>query len=143
MTGISVTADGQPLGVMLVCHGHIDSANLYTDGDKPSAESKTVGTWSRSEPVTGFTTWPLGVGGEGWSLDKPLRSLDPDRTYTLYGATRDNSWSAAHISFTAEDLAALAPGQLRYLAGDRDGADPDGYLTASIEDFRANACSDD
>ncbi|QJT06678.1 hypothetical protein G9272_06260 [Streptomyces asoensis] len=140
-TGITVTEEGQPVGVLMVCHHHIDSAVLYTgDGD----ESEGVGNWSRAEPATGFVTWSLRTGGGGWSVDRqPPATLERQRTYVLYGATEDSSWSTTDVSFTLAHLAALTPGRVRYFAGEVPGADDDGYLTASIEDFRADACEDD
>ncbi|WP_405631560.1 hypothetical protein OG933_38150 [Streptomyces sp. NBC_00016] len=141
-TGITVTEEGQPVGVLMVCHHHIDSAVLYT-GDGGDA-SEDVGSWSRAEPATGFVTWPLRTGGGGWSVDRqPPATLERQRTYILYGATEDNSWSTTDVSFTLAHLAALAPGRVRYFAGEVPGADDDGYVTASIEDFRADACEDD
>lgn len=70
-------------------------------------------------------------------------TLERQRTYVLYGATEDNSWSTTDVSFTLAHLAALTPGRVRYFGGEVPGADDDGYLTASIEDFRADACEDD
>lgn len=140
-TGITVTEDGQPVGVLMVCHHHIDGATLYTgDGD----DSEEVGGWSRARPVTGFVSWPLYTGGENWRVDRPMpAALERRRVYVLYGGTEDNSWSTTEVSFTRAQLAGLAPDRVRYFAGDVRGADDDGYLTASIQDFRADACEDD
>ncbi|MEU1187526.1 hypothetical protein [Streptomyces sp. NPDC005859] len=141
-TGITVAEDGQPVGVLMVCHHHIDAAILYTRGS--GDESEDVGSWRRTEPATGYVTWPLHTGGEGWSVDRAMpTALERQRTYVLYGATEDDSWSTADVSFTLADLAALTPGQVRYFAGDVRGADADGYATASIEEFRTDACEGD
>ncbi|WP_328483534.1 hypothetical protein OHS71_36215 [Streptomyces sp. NBC_00377] len=141
-TGITVTRDGRPVGVLMVCHHHIDAAILYSPG--PGDESEDVGSWRRAEPATGYLTWPLHAGGEGWSVHRAMpTALEGQRTYVLYGTTEDNSWSTNSVSFTRADLAALTPGQVRYSAGDVPGADEDGNLTSSIEDFRAHACDDD
>ncbi|MDX3850191.1 hypothetical protein [Streptomyces sp. AK02-01A] len=140
VTGISVTEEGQPLGVLVVCHDHMDVAVLYTDGDKPDDLSKTVGRWSRTDPVTGFTTWPLDTGGDGWTVERSSSGrLAPDKTYTLFGGTHDNSWSTASVDFTVGQLAALVPGEVRYYTGERDG-DADVYRTTSMADFRSVAC---
>lgn len=138
VTGISVTADGRPMGVMLVCHHHIDVAILYVERGEPK-DDEHVGRWTRTTALTGFATWPLDAGGHGWTAAEPVRTLAPGRVYTLYGATKDNSWSAASVSFTAEDLAALAPGRVRYYAV-RSDTDRDGTLTTSMRNFRAEAC---
>lgn len=143
-TGITVTADGLPVGVLMVCHHHIDAAVLYTGDGDDGDESEDVGSWSRAEPATGFVTWPLRTGGGGWSVDRqPPATLERQRTYILHGGTEDNSWSTTAVSFTLAHLAALVPGRVRYFAGDVPGADDDGYLTASVEEFRADACEDD
>ncbi|WP_367325126.1 hypothetical protein [Streptomyces sp. HUAS ZL42] len=140
-TGIAVTEDGKPFGMLMVCHGHIDGATLYTEttGD----ESETVARWSHARPLTEFVTWPLATGGDGWSVGHPMpKALEQRRSYTLYGWTEDSSWSTGDVSFTLADLAKLSPGQVRYFAGDVRGADRDGYRTASFEEFRTDACKD-
>ncbi|MER7103722.1 hypothetical protein ABT383_29535 [Streptomyces humidus] len=149
LTGITVTEDGRPVGVLMVCHDHIDGALLYTDSagsGRDAAEeggSEDAGRWSSSKPVTGFASWPLTTGGQGWRVDGPMpATLQPRRTYHLFGGTDDDSWSTADVSFTPEQLAALAPGQVRYFAGDVRGADDEGYVTGTIAQFRA-ACRDD
>lgn len=133
-TGVTVTAEGRPMGVVMVCHDHIDGATLYTDsgraGDNDTVE---LGRWSSAEPVEGFATWPLDTGGAGWSAETPPRPLREDREHHLYGWTEDNSWSTGHVTFTLADLAALTPGRVRY-------ADGDGHRTGSLADFRADAC---
>lgn len=155
LTGITVTEDGRPVGVLMVCHDHIDAAVLYIDdgrddgdgsegGSAEESESDDLGRWSSSEPVTGFVSWPLTTGGEGWRVDEPMpAALQPRRTYHLFGGTDDDSWSTADVSFTPEQLAALTPGQVRYSVGDVRGADDDGMATGSIAQFRAAACRDD
>ncbi|MDX3529662.1 hypothetical protein P1P75_25425 [Streptomyces sp. ID05-39B] len=143
-TGVTVTEDGRPVGVLTTCHDHIDGAMLYEDGAED--RSGTVAQWSRTPPAEGLLTWPLttegGGGGGGWSVDDPMpAALERGRTYSLYGWTSDNSWSTAHVTFTLADLAALRPGQVRYFAGDdAPGADRDGRRTASMEEFRTDAC---
>ncbi|MEV1067190.1 hypothetical protein [Streptomyces sp. NPDC050263] len=144
VTGVTVTADGAPVGVLMVCHDHIDGATLYLHGADDDTED--VGRWSRAEPATGFVSWPLNGGGEGWSVDKAMpAALERQRTYSLYGWTEDNSWSTTHVSFDLTALAGLTPGQVRYFAGDDvPGADADGRRTAaSVAEFRKAACEDD
>jgi hypothetical protein len=139
VTGIAVSEDGRPLGVMLVCHDRIDGATLY-DADHEGAGSDALGTWSRRKPVTGFTTWSLETGGRGWTADVPAAAFAAHHTYVLYGWTRNNSWSTAHVDFTAAQFAGLEPGQVRYFKGEGAGTDRDGYATVSMEDFRSDGC---
>ncbi|MEU9864209.1 hypothetical protein AB0D99_25375 [Streptomyces sp. NPDC047971] len=135
-TGVSVTADGQPLGVILMCHDHIDGATLHADDDDPQSNDST-GRWSRTEPLSGFSTWPLATGDDGavdgWTAEEPLGALDPRTTYRMYGWTTDHSWASASVSFTLAELEDLTPGQVRYEIGDE-------VTTASIEEFRRTAC---
>ncbi|MFJ6567258.1 hypothetical protein ACIQNU_07540 [Streptomyces sp. NPDC091292] len=142
-TGVSVTEDGQPLGVMLICHDHVDVALMYSDSDRAGEGSQALGRWTRTRSaLTGYSTWPLsGAGEDGWSARKPMAPLAPGRDYKLYGSTYDNSWSAGSVSFSTEDLAALSPGQVRYLAGRVKGADADGQMTTSLAKFRATECA--
>ncbi|MFF1293776.1 MULTISPECIES: hypothetical protein [unclassified Streptomyces] len=137
-TGITVDADGRPMGVLMVCHDHIDGATLYTDSkpaDPDESRSVEVGRWSGDASVKGFATWPLDTAGDGWSVEKPLQALKKDRSYHLYGWTRDSSWSTGDVTFTPADLATLTPGRVRYWSGEGDD-----YETGSVEDFRSRAC---
>ncbi|WP_351235328.1 hypothetical protein [Streptomyces sp. NPDC002133] len=143
-SGIAVAEDGKPLGVMVVCRGHIDGATLYTDAEDDRSSdgdrTETVGQWTREEPLTGFVTWRLDIGGERWLVDEPMAPLEPHRSYHLYGWAHGGAWSAAHIDFTLAHLADLEPGQVRYFMGKGDGVDQEGYKTASFDDFRTDSC---
>ncbi|GGX63131.1 hypothetical protein [Streptomyces fructofermentans] len=140
-TGISVTEDGRPVGVVAVCDDRIDGATLYVDSKKKRDDTR--GTWSRKRPVTGLAMWTLDSPGKGWSTDEAMAPLEPHRTYHLYGWTRDNSSSTAHVSFTRSQLDNLRPGQVRYFAGEVAGADREGFRTVPLEDFRSEACEED
>ncbi|MGW7204434.1 hypothetical protein [Streptomyces sp. NPDC054837] len=102
--------------------------------DPDESRSVEVGRWSGNASVKGFATWPLDTGG-GWSVDKPLQALKKNRSYHLYGWTRDSSWSTGNVTFTPADLATLTPGRVRYWSGEGDD-----YETGSVEDFRSRAC---
>ncbi|MER5964777.1 hypothetical protein [Streptomyces sp. NPDC002057] len=148
VTGVTVTAEGAPVGVVLVCHDRIDTAVLYpdepvTDPDADvtaeAAEPEYTDSWSAATPVEDFSTWPLTLppGAETatlfWTPEEPPRPLEPGRLYTLYGATRDNSWSTDHHSFTLADLKHLTPDRVSYTHGDT-------VRTTTLTDFRAHAC---
>ncbi|MYX32350.1 MULTISPECIES: hypothetical protein [Streptomycetaceae] len=139
-TGIAVSEDGRPLGVIVVCHDHIDGATLY-DSDADDASAR-LGRWSRAKPATGFTVWSLESGGRGWRAEVAASApFAPHRTYSLYGWTRDNSSSTAHVRFTAAQFASLEPGQVRWYKGmGEPGTDGDGNATTSMGEFRADAC---
>ncbi|MGW3242678.1 hypothetical protein [Streptomyces sp. NPDC001070] len=141
VTGIAVSEDGRPLGVILVCHDHIDAAVLY-DSDEEDTSAARLGRWSRSKPATGFTVWSLESGGRGWNAEVPASvPFEPQRTYSLFGGTRDNSWSTSHVDFTAAQFARLEPGQVRWYKGmGRPGTDRDGFATVPVGEFRAEGC---
>lgn len=138
VAGISVTADGHLLGVMMVCGHQIDGATLYVDGDDVNKQV-TVGSWTADRPLApGLATWTLDAPAAGWTTTKSLAPLTARTTYALYGWTKDNSWSASSVSFTPADRDRLTPGQVRY-AGISDNGD-ESAITVSVADFQAKAC---
>ncbi|MGW3330535.1 hypothetical protein ACWDF9_08335 [Streptomyces rubiginosohelvolus] len=137
VAGISVTADGHLLGVMMVCGHHIDGATLYVDSDDVSKQVK-VGSWTPDRPLKpGVATWTLDSPAVGWTATRSLAPLTAKTTYALYGWTKDNSWSANHISFTLTDRDRLTPGKVRHtsISGNAESA-----ITVSIAVFKAKAC---
>ncbi|MFE0646841.1 hypothetical protein ACFW2Y_35385 [Streptomyces sp. NPDC058877] len=148
ITGVSVTPDGKPVGVILVCHDQVDAAVFYpappdtgddtTDEAEPGPEPEYEDVWTSAEAVTGFTSWPLTeAGGNGWTPKTPPHALEEGQVYTLYGATRDASWSTASHSFTPADLKELTPDRVSYTLVDEDG---ERVRTTTLADFRAHAC---
>ncbi|WP_344398984.1 hypothetical protein [Streptomyces longisporus] len=138
VAGISVTAEGHLLGVMMVCGHHIDGATLYVDTDDVSKQV-TVGSWTADRPLTpGLVAWTLDAPAADWTTTKSLAPLTAKTTYTLSGWTKDNSWSASSITFTPADRDRLTPGQVRY-ADISDNGD-ESAITVSLADFKAKAC---
>ncbi|MFF3759132.1 hypothetical protein [Streptomyces sp. NPDC002185] len=140
VTGVTVSARGEPLGVLLVCHDRIDTAVLHPDDPaerdtEDAGEPEWTDSWTAEEPVTAYTTWPLTApaGGGGLTRDAAPHALEPDRLYRVYGTTRDNSWSTDAHSFTLADLKRLRPDQVAYTDGDE-------VRTTTLTDFRARAC---
>ncbi|MEU4094067.1 hypothetical protein [Streptomyces sp. NPDC026673] len=140
--GITVTGDGKPLGVMLVCDGRVERVTLH-DADKEISKRVHLAAWSRGKPVGGFSVWSLESGGKGWSVHKPMADLEPGRTYTLYGWTGDPDSTTDGVDFTLAQLAQLRPGQVRYYKGEGAGADRNGYATVSTGEFRSEACREE
>lgn len=138
VAGISVTADGRLLDVMMVCGHQIDGAILYVDSDDVD-KTVTVGSWTADRPLTaGLTTWTLDPPSAGWTADRPLTPLTAKTTYALYGWTEDNSWSSSNVSFTLADRDRLTPGMVRY---DNVLANGDySAVTVPIAEFKARAC---
>lgn len=135
IAGVGVGTDGAPVGFLQVCSEHIDGASIYqTDKDH-------LGTWTVKPAATGFATWSLASGGNGWTVTEPFASLKSGQTYTMFGWTNDNTSAADGVEFTTANLATMKPGQVRYWFR---GADPegkqDGYVVTSVEQFQRNAC---
>jgi len=130
ISGIGVDQKGNPVGYLMVCHDHVNAAEL--------GHGKDIwdGTWDSAQSITGFATFNLADPGPGWTVERPLATLTPRHTYTFYGGTTDNSWSTSSVHFTLADLAQLQPGQVRYWTGHGPG----GYATVSVADFQTHAC---
>jgi hypothetical protein len=116
-SGIGVDPLGNPVGYLRVCerHQHVDAAVVYTDGT-----DDTRGRWTAAVAITDVAIWPLTGPAQGWTTETALKPLITGTLYNLYGATTDNSASTAGVSFTAADLAAMKPGQVRYTPASSD-----------------------
>ncbi|MFD4375237.1 hypothetical protein [Streptomyces sp. NPDC058486] len=139
LAGVSVAEDGTPLGVLLMCHDHVDGAKLHPD-DLPKESREVTGDWRHDGPVTGFTSWPLiqtsgAPSAERWTPETHVARLEKGRRYSLTGWTEDGSWQATPVTFTPEDLTRLKPGQVRYTVDDE-------IRTTSVDDFRDRACAE-
>ncbi|MER5472012.1 hypothetical protein ABZX90_25355 [Streptomyces sp. NPDC002935] len=140
VAGISVTADGHLLGVMMVCGHRIDGATLYVDSPDVDREV-TVGSWTADRPVAaGLATWTLDSPSVGWTATRSLKPLIAKTTYALYGWTKDNSWSSSNVTFTLTDRDRLTPGTVRY--DDVSGNGDESGVTVSMAEFKARACED-
>ncbi|WP_051951949.1 hypothetical protein [Actinacidiphila yeochonensis] len=136
VAGISVSADGHLLGVMLVCGHHVDGATLSVDSDDARGQTD-AGSWTAVHRLSaGLATWPLDSPSPGWPATVPPRRLTPGTRYALYGWTEDNSWSAGSVSFTPAGRDRLTPGDVRY-----DSAS-DTPRTVPMATFEAEGCRD-
>jgi hypothetical protein len=135
--GVSVDANGRPVGLLAVCGNHIDGATLYRpDSD---ADISVEGRWTADDRVApGVVRWPMEGDAPGWTVDHHLAGLRPGVPYTLSGWTLDNSWSAVAVDFTLADLAGLTPGRVRFL--DVHKGDGGEEATVDAADFRERAC---
>jgi hypothetical protein len=117
--GVTVDSNGHVQALIQTCKHSMDGATIYwgedpKGGDSPDAQ---IGQWEFTRSTVGQpVTWPVDADR---ALDVratgPIKAMAPGRTYALYGGTKDNSWSAAHVSFTLNDLKALKPGQVLIL----------------------------
>ncbi|MGX1541770.1 hypothetical protein [Streptomyces adustus] len=140
VAGVSVTADGRLLGVLMVCGHHLDGATLYVD-NADTDKAVTVGEWTADRRLTaGLTTWTLDAPAPGWTATEPLTPLVAGTSYTLYGWTEDNTWSSTSVTFTLADRDRLTPGEVRYEAVSDSGEES--AVTVTTTEFKARACQD-
>ena len=71
---LGLGADGSPVAYLQVCSKHIDGVTIYRG-------NTDLGKWAADRPATGFSTWSLATGGNGWTVTKPLAALNPGRSY--------------------------------------------------------------
>jgi len=135
VAGVGVDADGNSVGYLQVCVGdaHIDGATVYTDG-----ANDNLGSWQSSTPVDDFTSWSMTEPDGGWRTLTPLATLK-DKQYALYGWTKDDTWSAVDVTFRADDLARLEPGQVLYSKYDGSVGSESGAVV-DVQQFRDTAC---
>ncbi|TXS34532.1 hypothetical protein EAO71_00885 [Streptomyces sp. ms191] len=133
-----MTEDGRLLGVVMVCGHHIDGGTLYVDNADVDKQV-TVGEWTADRPLgPGLSTWTLDTPAEGWATTTALTPLSDRTTYTFYGWTKANSWSARPVSFTLAERNRLAPGTVLYDTISDSG--DESTVTVSMADFTAKAC---
>ncbi len=94
-----------------------------------------------SVPITDRATWSLAAPADKWEAEMPLGALAPQRTYTLFGGTQDNSWSASGVSFTTAELEAREPGQVLYRPGDESAESYEANVVESEAQFFESACA--
>ncbi|WP_328721874.1 hypothetical protein OHT52_21855 [Streptomyces sp. NBC_00247] len=138
VTGISVTADGGLLGVVMVCGHEITSAGLIEEGDG-RRESTRIGEWAPDRPLkAGLTTWSLDSPTAGWTTTRSPGPLADAKAYSLVGWTGDVSWSARSVDFTTADRDRLRPGRVLYEDYSKDGEEV--VRLVPLSEFEATAC---
>ena len=134
--GVGVDDDGSPVAYVVACRDSIDTVALTEPG------KALLGEWGAPDPVTGTAAVRLRGGSPGWTVfSGGAPDLTPGVTYELSGweDSRD-AVTAVEVEFTAEDLAALRPGDVRR----RSGTDPAGdrrYVVETEKQFAENACA--
>jgi hypothetical protein len=139
--GIGVDAEGGLIGYIAVCDKHIDGATLYYDeGSATDSQEVTAGVWTSDQPVTALAGWSLAGHTSGWTTTTPLKALEADRTYSLYGWTHHNSGSAVDVSLTPAQLEDLTPGKVYFIDHYDVAQNRDVYAMRSPAEFRKAAC---
>ena len=136
VTGISVDAEGQPVAVIAMCEGAVDSLILYTD----SAGEEVVAEWETSESIDALDQVNLRTPARPWKVVATMPALEEGETYVLYGATVDNDWSSAHVEFSTASLRKLSPDLvLTHVYNETTDSDED-HVSQSAT-FREDMCS--
>jgi hypothetical protein len=109
-TAVASGPDGDPVAVVRVCTGTIDTVQLLGDrrGLSDDEPNPVVGTWRATTGRDGTVELALGAAVAGWRGPEEL-ALEEDRTYVLTAADSDEDAEASQVSFTARQLASLGP----------------------------------
>ena len=139
MVGLTVGPDGEPVVVIQTCEGYVDGVHLSTSAED-GQKSRRTGAWAHERRLKGSISFSLTRPAEGWLATMAPEALG-EGGYALAAAGSGNaSWGSRPVSFTAADLAALRPGQVRY-SGYTDSAPPAPMsAVVTLEDYQANIC---
>ncbi|MEV4166150.1 hypothetical protein [Nonomuraea dietziae] len=118
VTGISVDEAGRLTVVLAWCGRAPDLVIVYHDrapGEKGgTADRPTVTDAAYDAPALPGqrASFRMDAPSDGWTAAPAPLVPDPAITYTVYGTTRDNSYSTRSVSFQADDAAKLTPGSV-------------------------------
>ncbi|KQY23327.1 hypothetical protein ASD16_12330 [Cellulomonas sp. Root485] len=129
--GVGADGDGSPVAYLQVCDQHLDSVLLYS----PDVDGERGGEWTATTPVSDSAVLDLQDPGDGWTVRTALPDLLPGTSYSLHAwsSSRFSNVGAESVQFTADDLAALRPGDVRRREGDV-------VVVESEADFAKHAC---
>ena len=80
---------------------------------------------------------------DGWTLIGPdFTGLSPTVAYRFYsyGGKGSEARSSLYVDFTAADVAAMRPGQVRYFVGMNEDYTEGVFATVPLETFKAKGC---
>lgn len=120
-TGITVTADGDPVAVIAVCSEYVDTVRvvLGRQGLDDDETNPPVGTWASDQQETGLVDIDLLAPEPPWQGPPAVR-FEEDLTYIVGADAQRRDISAGQVSFIGADLADFKPGTV-YSALDADG----------------------
>lgn len=124
VVGVSVDAQGRPVGVVAVCSGQINSASLWAGSTDASTPGMTRAVeWTPDQPVTDVGIWSVATGQPWTAQGSPTLERGvtyqmgaSDVTFRDAGTTGISSYARA-VEFTLADVATLEPGQVRWSEG--------------------------
>jgi hypothetical protein len=132
--GLSVDAEGRPVAVVAVCKGYLDGLTIYSGhGSDEHDDAK----WQHIGRLQADATLTLEEPGDDWKVVRPME-LKPRQSYSIYGWTKANRWSAQGPDFNEADLRRLRAGQVWYESN--DGGFQNVFTSAA--EFHTIACSD-
>lgn len=111
VTGVSVTAGGEPVILLARCAGTVDGVDVFGahQGDDTTRQSP-IGAW-RSAPPAGAVVEldASSAAPAGWTVVTALPPLEDGVAYGAFGYSDDKSWQSRQVDFTLEDLGRLTP----------------------------------
>jgi hypothetical protein len=112
--GLTVDDSGRTVVVLQDCDGDIDQLKLWDEGARPEIDADDVllAEWHNPKSPKGIVQFPLVEGAGKWKSEQRVPELDPAKTYSLEGRSKDASSNAAGIVFTPALLKSLKPGQI-------------------------------
>lgn len=137
VTGVTVDDAGSPVLALAVCYGSVDSISVYgpNRGDQPNELLLELRT---DEPVTTGALVDLADPGPRWT-GGDASALRLDQQELVIASAQGDRRGLAQVAFTAGQLAALQPGDVRRDANGPSTA-PDHPLTVPASDFRTAVC---
>jgi hypothetical protein len=118
VTGISVDEAGRLTVVLAWCGRAPDVVIVYHDrargeaAGRPDDPTVTDATYDAPALPGQRASFLIDAPSGGWTAAPAQLVPDPAITYTVFGATRDNSYSTRSVSFQADDAAKLTPGSV-------------------------------
>jgi hypothetical protein len=138
--GITVDSNGAAQALIQTCKHPVDGATIYWGDDPKGSDSRDaeIGEWKFSRSTVGQPiTWTVGADrAEDVQATVPIKGMVPRRVYSLYGWTKDNSWSTVSVDFTLTDLKALKPRRVLVLDSESNPRE------VSAQQFSDLACDD-
>ncbi|GAA4588878.1 hypothetical protein GCM10023107_10850 [Actinoplanes octamycinicus] len=109
-TGLSVDAEGNPLGLVAVCSDDPPDS-VYLSGSRATTGPVPV-EYVPPADVGRTMSFRLDAPDNGWVARPEPSRLRPDVEYSLYGRTDDNSHSTREVDFELTDRERLSPGMV-------------------------------